>query len=114
MAHSLTARTCLTAITALCSAALMTCRLYTRPWKLLDHFVHVTDVAGVDHLGIGADFDGIEHVIDGLEDATGLPRLVDGLSARLIIRVAAVISCTVLIFRIFLTLFMNDVILYIK
>lgn len=92
----------------------MTCRLYTRPWKLLDYFVHVADVAGVDHLGIGADFDGIEHVIDGLEDVTGLPRLVDGLSARLIIRVAAVISCTVLIFRIFLTLFMNDVILYIK
>ncbi len=47
--------------------------------KLLDHFVHVAEVAGVDHLGIGADFDGIQEVIAGLEDVTGLPRLVEGL-----------------------------------
>lgn len=50
--------------------------------KLLDHFVHVTEVAGVDHLGIGADFDGIQDVITGLEDVTGLPRLAEGLSKR--------------------------------
>jgi membrane dipeptidase len=50
--------------------------------KLLDHFVHVADVAGVDHLGFGADFDGIEEVIPGLEDVTGLPRLAEGLSKR--------------------------------
>ncbi|MFO7951627.1 MAG: dipeptidase [Bacillota bacterium] len=50
--------------------------------KLLDHFVHVADVAGVDHLGIGADFDGIWQVIEGLEDVTGLPRLIKGLKAR--------------------------------
>ncbi|MDZ4132081.1 MAG: dipeptidase [Dethiobacteria bacterium] len=50
--------------------------------KLLDHFVHVANVAGVDHLGIGADFDGIEEVITGLEDVTGLPLIVEGLSKR--------------------------------
>ena len=50
--------------------------------KLLDHFVHVAEVAGVDHLGMGADFDGIEDVIPGLEDVTGLPRLVEELSKR--------------------------------
>jgi len=50
--------------------------------KLLDHFVHVAEVAGVDHLGIGADFDGIQDVITGLEDVTGLPRLAEGLSKR--------------------------------
>ena len=50
--------------------------------KLLDHFVHVAEVAGVDHLGIGADFDGIQEVIAGLEDVTGLPRLAEGLSQR--------------------------------
>ncbi|MDW7729321.1 MAG: dipeptidase [Bacillota bacterium] len=48
--------------------------------KLLDHFVHVANVAGVDHLGFGADFDGIQEVITGLEDVTGLPRLAEGLS----------------------------------
>ena len=50
--------------------------------KLLDHFVHVANVAGVDHLGFGADFDGIQEVIPGLEDVTGLPRLAEGLSKR--------------------------------
>ncbi len=50
--------------------------------KLLDHFVHVAEVAGVDHLGIGADFDGIQDVITGLEDVTGLPLLAEGLSQR--------------------------------
>jgi len=42
----------------------------------------VANVAGVDHLGFGADFDGIEEVITGLEDVTGLPRLTEGLSKR--------------------------------
>lgn len=50
--------------------------------KLLDHFVHAAEVAGVDHLGIGADFDGIEQVIEGLEDVTGLPRLAGALEGR--------------------------------
>jgi len=40
------------------------------------------DTVGLDHLGIGADFDGIEEVIEGLEDVTALPRLVDGLFNR--------------------------------
>jgi len=50
--------------------------------RLLDHFVHVADVAGVDHLGFGSDFDGIEDVIPGLEDASALPGLVESLSRR--------------------------------
>lgn len=50
--------------------------------KLLDHFVHVAEVAGADHLGIGADFDGIQKVIAGLEDVTGLSRIAEGLSQR--------------------------------
>ena len=50
--------------------------------RLLDHFVHAAKVAGVDHLGIGADFDGIVQVIEGLEDVTGLPGLVEGLTGR--------------------------------
>lgn len=50
--------------------------------RLLDHFVHVAAVAGVDHLGFGSDFDGIEGFIPGLEDASALPGLVEGLSRR--------------------------------
>jgi len=50
--------------------------------KLIDHFVHVAAVAGIEHLGFGSDFDGIEQVIDGLEDAAALPRLLEGLSRR--------------------------------
>lgn len=50
--------------------------------KLVDHFVHAAEVAGIDHLGIGADYDGIEQVIEGLEDVTGLPRLAGALAER--------------------------------
>jgi membrane dipeptidase len=50
--------------------------------KLLDHFVHVAEVAGVDHLGFGSDFDGIEKVIPGLEEVTAVPVLVEKLRVR--------------------------------
>ncbi len=50
--------------------------------KLVDHFIHAAEVAGVDHIGLGSDFDGIDKVIEGLEDVTGLPRLVEALSKR--------------------------------
>ena len=39
-------------------------------------------MAGIDHLGFGSDFDGIELVLEGLEDVTGMPRLVEGLRGR--------------------------------
>jgi membrane dipeptidase len=50
--------------------------------RLLDHFVHVAEVAGIDHLGFGSDFDGIEDLIVGLEDVAAMPTLVEGLAAR--------------------------------
>jgi len=50
--------------------------------KLLDHYVHVAEVAGANHLGIGSDFDGIKEVMGGLEDVTGMPLLVEGLIRR--------------------------------
>jgi membrane dipeptidase len=40
-----------------------------------DHIEHVRKVAGVDHVGIGSDFDGIEHGPDGLEDVSTFPAL---------------------------------------
>ncbi len=49
---------------------------------LLDHFEHVAKVAGVDHVGIGSDFDGVTGLPVGMEDVTRLPRLAQGLLDR--------------------------------
>lgn len=49
---------------------------------LLDHFERVARVAGVDHVGIGSDFDGVTALPVGMEDVTMLPRIVQGLLDR--------------------------------
>ncbi|HKR12047.1 MAG TPA: dipeptidase, partial [Pyrinomonadaceae bacterium] len=41
--------------------------------KLMDHFEHVIKVAGIDHVGIGADFDGANDMPQGAEDVSMLP-----------------------------------------
>jgi len=46
------------------------------------HIEHVKNVAGVDHVGIGADFDGITEVPLGLEDVSTYPALFAELSRR--------------------------------
>lgn len=47
--------------------------------RLLDHFDHAVQVAGIDHVGIGSDFDGGGTL---LPDATEYPALTAGLAAR--------------------------------
>jgi membrane dipeptidase len=47
-----------------------------------DHIEHIRDVAGVDHVGIGSDFDGIEDTPIGLEDVSTFPTLLAELSRR--------------------------------
>lgn len=47
-----------------------------------DHIDHVRKVAGVDHVGLGADFDGIAFKVTGLEDVATYPRLLAELAAR--------------------------------
>ncbi len=47
-----------------------------------DHIEHVRDVAGVDHVGIGSDFDGITSTPVGLEDVSTYPALFAELSRR--------------------------------
>jgi membrane dipeptidase len=47
-----------------------------------DQFDHVRRVAGVDHLGIGSDFDGDPSVIAGLEDVSKYPNLLLELARR--------------------------------
>ena len=40
---------------------------------LIDHFDHIAKVAGVDHVGIGSDFDGVPSLPVGIEDISKLP-----------------------------------------
>lgn len=47
-----------------------------------DHIDHIRDRIGIDHIGIGGDFDGIPTVIDGLEDASTYPALFTELARR--------------------------------
>ena len=47
-----------------------------------DHIEHIRDVAGVDHVGLGSDFDGITDVPVGLEDVSRFPDLVAELLRR--------------------------------
>jgi membrane dipeptidase len=48
----------------------------------LDHILHAASVAGIDHVGIGTDFDGVPALPSGLETAAALPRLTEGLQRR--------------------------------
>ena len=47
-----------------------------------DNIEHIRDVAGVDHVGIGSDFDGIEEWPDSLEDVSTYPRVFAELIRR--------------------------------
>ena len=47
-----------------------------------DHIEHVRKVAGVDHVGIGSDFDGITENVVGLEDVSTFPMLFAELARR--------------------------------
>ena len=48
-----------------------------------DHFDHVVGLVGIDHVGIGSDFDGVgDSLPEGLKDVTGYPNLVAELLRR--------------------------------
>ena len=56
---------------------------YATLGQLLDHFDHVVQLAGIDHVGIGSDFDGVgDSLPAGLEDVASYPKLVAGLLER--------------------------------
>jgi membrane dipeptidase len=50
--------------------------------KLLDHVDYIANLAGVDCIGLGSDFDGINEVIPELSDVSRLPAFTRGLLAR--------------------------------
>ncbi|MBJ7904987.1 dipeptidase [Streptomyces sp. DSM 110735] len=47
-----------------------------------DHLDHMREVAGIDHLGIGGDYDGTPFTPDGLNDVSGYPNLIAELLDR--------------------------------
>jgi membrane dipeptidase len=49
---------------------------------LLDHIDHIAKVAGVEHIGIGSDFDGVNLLPTQLEDASCYPYITQGLIDR--------------------------------
>ena len=50
--------------------------------RIVDHIEHAVGVAGVDHVGIGTDYDGIEVTAAGLEDVSRFPALWDEMRRR--------------------------------
>jgi membrane dipeptidase len=50
--------------------------------QVADHIEHVRQVAGVDHVGIGSDFDGSDNMPEGLEDVSTFPQLFAELIRR--------------------------------
>lgn len=49
---------------------------------LIPHLEHVREVAGVDHIGLGGDYDGVGVLPTGLEDVSTYPRLLEALADR--------------------------------
>jgi len=47
-----------------------------------DHIDHVREVAGIEHIGIGGDYDGIPVGVAGMEDVSGYPALFTELARR--------------------------------
>ena len=50
--------------------------------EVADHVEHVREVAGVDHVGIGGDYDGVDWLPEGLEDVSRYPALIAELLDR--------------------------------
>ncbi|MDA5281888.1 dipeptidase [Streptomyces sp. Isolate_45] len=52
------------------------------PATVADHLDHMREVAGVDHIGIGGDYDGTAFTPAGLDDVSGYPNLIAELLSR--------------------------------
>ncbi|MDT0381916.1 membrane dipeptidase [Streptomyces sp. RKND-216] len=52
------------------------------PSTVADHLDHMREVAGIDHIGIGGDYDGTAFTPSGLDDVAGYPHLIAELLRR--------------------------------
>ena len=50
--------------------------------RIIDHIDHAVSIAGVDHVGIGSDFDGINVTPKGLEDVSKMPVVFEEMRKR--------------------------------
>jgi membrane dipeptidase len=51
--------------------------------SLIDHIDHIAKVAGVDHVGLGSDFDGVSGATpQGMDSAADLPKITQALVDR--------------------------------
>ena len=51
--------------------------------EVIDHFVRVINLVGIDHVGIGSDYDGVGDTLPvGLKDVSTYPKLIQGLLER--------------------------------
>ncbi len=49
---------------------------------VVNHIDHAVQVAGIDHVGIGSDFDGINVPPEGLEDVSRMPAVFEEMKKR--------------------------------
>jgi membrane dipeptidase len=49
---------------------------------LIDHIDHIAKVAGIDHVGLGSDFDGVTSLPQGIDSAADLPKITQALYER--------------------------------
>jgi membrane dipeptidase len=50
--------------------------------SLIDHIDHIAKVAGIDHVGLGSDFDGVTSLPQGIDSAADLPKITEALLQR--------------------------------
>jgi len=50
--------------------------------QVADHVEHAREVAGLNHIGLGGDYDGVDHQPTGLADVSGSPVLLRELADR--------------------------------
>lgn len=50
--------------------------------SLIDHIDHIAKVAGIDHVGLGSDFDGVTSLPEGIDSVADLPKITQALFER--------------------------------
>lgn len=49
---------------------------------VVDHIMHVVEIAGWDHVGIGGDFDGTAEIANGINSVADYPKLIEAVMRR--------------------------------
>ncbi|XP_015763823.1 PREDICTED: dipeptidase 1-like [Acropora digitifera] len=60
----------------------LTCSKKASLKDVADHIDHIKNVSGIDHVGLGSDYDGVPRVPEGLEDVSTFPKLIAELLKR--------------------------------